>query len=183
MWICSRALCSPSRRHWTTATLDRRTWTKLSLSEGRREFRGYDRLSAHSSGPYFFGFCFFYYHFSSKAPNHGINPELAVVVSHEIFRIFHKTNSFFLLFQLAKIFINVFIFDYTHLINKIPLFSHFSTIILIFPSKIGVAVQAGVVSNGWPLQVAAMELPFTKQKRHIYRREEQQEETSIEDDS
>ncbi|KAL3090898.1 hypothetical protein niasHS_007273 [Heterodera schachtii] len=37
---------------------------------------------------------------------------------------------------------------------------------------IGVAVQAGVVVNGWPLQVAAMELPFAKQKRHIYRREQ-----------
>uniref|UniRef100_A0A183CDE9 Uncharacterized protein n=1 Tax=Globodera pallida TaxID=36090 RepID=A0A183CDE9_GLOPA len=33
------------------------------------------------------------------------------------------------------------------------------------------AVVAGVVVNGWPLQVAAMELPFAKQKRHIYRRE------------
>jgi len=34
---------------------------------------------------------------------------------------------------------------------------------------IGVAVQTGVVVNGWPLQVAAMEMPFTKQKKHIYK--------------
>jgi stress 70 chaperone-associated protein len=32
----------------------------------------------------------------------------------------------------------------------------------------GAAVQAGVIGGGWPLQVAAMELPITKRKRHVY---------------
>jgi stress 70 protein chaperone microsome-associated 60kDa protein len=33
----------------------------------------------------------------------------------------------------------------------------------------GAAVQAGVIGGGWPLQVSAMELPFGKRKKHIYR--------------
>jgi len=32
----------------------------------------------------------------------------------------------------------------------------------------GASVQAGVIGGGWPLQVAAMELPATQRKRHIY---------------
>uniref|UniRef100_A0A914D1Y2 Heat shock protein 70 n=1 Tax=Acrobeloides nanus TaxID=290746 RepID=A0A914D1Y2_9BILA len=33
----------------------------------------------------------------------------------------------------------------------------------------GATVQAGVIGGGWPLQVSAMELPFAKRKKHIYR--------------
>lgn len=33
---------------------------------------------------------------------------------------------------------------------------------------IGVAVQAGVLANGWPLQVSAMEIPPNRQKKHNF---------------
>ncbi len=32
----------------------------------------------------------------------------------------------------------------------------------------GVAVQAGVIGGGWPLQVSATELPASARKIHIY---------------
>lgn len=51
-------------------------------------------------------------HFFGKAPNFGVDPELAVVT--------------------------------------------------------GASVQAGVIGGGWPLQVAAMELPSKRRKRHFY---------------
>lgn len=35
----------------------------------------------------------------------------------------------------------------------------------------GVAVQADVLSGGWPLKVAAVELESHLRKRHIYRRD------------
>ncbi|KIH65585.1 DnaK family protein [Ancylostoma duodenale] len=36
----------------------------------------------------------------------------------------------------------------------------------------GAAVQAGVIGGGWPLQVAAMELPTKRRKRHFYTEEQ-----------
>lgn len=36
----------------------------------------------------------------------------------------------------------------------------------------GAAVQAGVIGGGWPLQVAAMELPSKRRKRHFYTEEQ-----------
>ncbi len=36
----------------------------------------------------------------------------------------------------------------------------------------GTAVQAGVIGGGWPLQVAAMELPAMLRKRHIFTAEQ-----------
>ncbi|EYC23882.1 hypothetical protein Y032_0014g2198 [Ancylostoma ceylanicum] len=55
-------------------------------------------------------------HYFGKAPNYGVDPELAVVT--------------------------------------------------------GAAVQAGVIGGGWPLQVAAMELPTKRRKRHFYTEEQ-----------
>uniref|UniRef100_W6NBY1 Heat shock 70 kDa protein 13 n=1 Tax=Haemonchus contortus TaxID=6289 RepID=W6NBY1_HAECO len=36
----------------------------------------------------------------------------------------------------------------------------------------GASVQAGVIGGGWPLQVAAMELPTKRRKRHFYTEEQ-----------
>lgn len=38
----------------------------------------------------------------------------------------------------------------------------------------GAAVQAGVIGGGWPLQVAAMELPVARRKRHVFTAEQKE---------
>ncbi|CAD6191822.1 unnamed protein product [Caenorhabditis auriculariae] len=40
----------------------------------------------------------------------------------------------------------------------------------------GASVQAGVIGGGWPLQVAAMELPTKKRKRHFFTEEQKKNE-------
>ncbi|CAI4230880.1 unnamed protein product [Auanema sp. JU1783] len=40
----------------------------------------------------------------------------------------------------------------------------------------GASVQAGVIGGGWPLQVAAMELPTKRRKRHFYTDEQRKNE-------
>ncbi|CAK5080553.1 unnamed protein product [Meloidogyne enterolobii] len=59
--------------------------------------------------------------------------------------------------------------------SKVPNYGVFPELAVV----IGVAIQAGVVINGWPLQVAAMELPFAKQKRHVYRPIEEEQQPKI----
>ncbi|CAJ0945938.1 unnamed protein product, partial [Mesorhabditis belari] len=43
----------------------------------------------------------------------------------------------------------------------------------------GASVQAGVIGGGWPLQVAAVELPTKIRKRHFYSEKQKQEETDF----
>ncbi|GMR37210.1 hypothetical protein PMAYCL1PPCAC_07405 [Pristionchus mayeri] len=43
----------------------------------------------------------------------------------------------------------------------------------------GASVQAGVIGGGWPLQVAAMELPTKRRKRHFYTSEQRKNEEEL----
>ncbi|KAE9421408.1 hypothetical protein Angca_007297, partial [Angiostrongylus cantonensis] len=43
----------------------------------------------------------------------------------------------------------------------------------------GAAVQAGVIGGGWPLQVAAMELPSKRRKRHFYTEQQKVDEKEM----
>ncbi|KHJ87895.1 DnaK family protein [Oesophagostomum dentatum] len=55
-----------------------------------------------------------------------------------------------------------------HFFNKVPNFGVDPELAVVT----GAAVQAGVIGGGWPLQVAAMELPTKRRKRHFYTEEQ-----------
>ncbi|ETN83384.1 DnaK family protein, partial [Necator americanus] len=55
-----------------------------------------------------------------------------------------------------------------HFFGKVPNFGVDPELAVVT----GAAVQAGVIGGGWPLQVAAMELPTKRRKRHFYTEEQ-----------